>query len=198
MIVFRWVGALCLLLLGLVAFTPLTNLMRPATAGPLQPAQAIVVLGSRMGTDGTLSAASLQRTVQGIRLQQRGLAPLLVMAGPRQGEHVEAEVRAALARDFGVPAAAVLTDASGRTTRDEARGMAALLHPRGIRRILLVTSAEHMRRARREFEQQGFEVVPAPVGSVDPEKVTPEHRLGDGRRWLEETMGRLYYRLRGR
>ena len=58
----RALGALTLLVLGLVAFTPVTDHLQPPPAPPPRPAQAIVVLGSYMGTDGTLSAASLQRS----------------------------------------------------------------------------------------------------------------------------------------
>ena len=37
------------------------------------------------------------------------------------------------------------------------------LSPLGVHRILLVTSAWHMRRAARDFERQGFTVIPAPA-----------------------------------
>jgi len=141
-----------------------------------------------------LSAASLQRAVQGIDLYRRGLAPLLVMLGARQGGLAEADVRARLARDFGVPPPALLTEAGGQTTRDEARRVRALLEPRGARHLLLVTSGEHMARARELFEREGFTVTPSPVGPVRPQMVRPEDRLGQARRWAQEMAARLYYR----
>lgn len=191
---FRRLGAATLVLMGVLAFTPLSDLTQPDPPPPPRPADAVVVLGSYMGTDGMLSAASLQRAVQGIDLYRRGLAPLLVMLGTRQGALAEAEVRARLARDFGVPEAALLTEAGGQTTRDEARRVRALLEPRGARHLLLVTSGEHMPRARELFEQEGFAVTPSPVGPVRPERVRPEDRLGQARRWAQEMVARLYYR----
>lgn len=184
-----------LLALSLVAFTPLVDrAVRTAPPPPPGPGDAIVVLGSRMSVDGTLSAASLQRTIRGIQLYRSGLAPLLLMSGPRQGGRVEAEVRADLAREFGVPESALLTDGSGHTTRDEARAIAARLKPRGVQRLVLVTSIDHMSRARRQFEREGFAIEPAPVGMLRPEWMRPDERLGQARRWMEELGARLYYR----
>lgn len=191
---FRRLGAATLLLLALVAFTPLSDLTQPDPPPPPRAADAVVVLGSYMGTDGMLSAVSLQRAVRGIDLYRRGLAPVLVMLGTRQGPQAEAEVRARLARDFGVPPSALLTEAGGRTTRDEARRVRGLLEPRGARHLLLVTSGEHMPRARELFEREGFTVTPAPVGPVRPEAIRPEDRLGQVRRWAQEMAVRLYYR----
>jgi uncharacterized SAM-binding protein YcdF (DUF218 family) len=194
MALFRMLGAATLLLLGVLAFTPLSDLTVPDPPPPPRPADAIVVLGSYMGVDGMLSAASLHRAVHGIELYRRGLAPLLVMLGARQGALAEAEVRVRLARDFGVPAAALLADAEGQTTRDEALRVRALLEPRGARTLLLVTSGEHMRRARELFEREGFTVTPSPVGSARPLRIRPEDRLGQARRWAQELAARLFYR----
>ena len=190
----RWLGAALLLALSVIAFTPVVDRsVRVTPPPPPGKGDAIVVLGSRMSVDGTLSAASLQRTIHGIQLYRRGLAQLLVMSGPRQGGRVEAEVRADLAREFGVPEGALLTDGSGHTTRDEARAIAARLRPRGARRLVLVTSIDHMARARRQFEREGFAIEAAPVGMLRPEWMRPDERLGQARRWMEELAARLYY-----
>ena len=192
---FRRLGAATLLLLAVLAFTPLSDLTQPPAPPSPRPADAVVVLGSYMGTDGTLSAASLQRAVRGIQLYRRGLAPLLVMAGAQQGPLAEAEVRAALAREFGVPGEAVLAEAGGKTTHDEALRIHRLLQARGVNDLLLVTSMEHMPRAREEFERQGFTVAPAPVTGIRTSVDRPEDRLGQARRWAQELGARLYYRV---
>jgi uncharacterized SAM-binding protein YcdF (DUF218 family) len=89
----------------------------------------------------------------------------------------------------------VLTDAGGHTTRDEARRVRGVLEPRGAHHVLLVTSGDHMLRARQQFEREGFEVTPAPVGVVHSPSARPEDRLGRVRRWAEELAARAYYRV---
>ena len=180
------------------AFTPLPNALNGALTAPgrLGPAQAIVVLGAG-ASDSFLADRSLRRAVDGVRLYHRGLAPLLVLLGPRQGQHAsEAEIRRHLALDLGVPPDAILL-ADGRTTREEAEHCRRLLSPRGVRRVLLVTGFHHMPRARALFLGQGFDVLPAPVEEIAPETARPELRLGLTRSLAQEGMARLIYKLAG-
>jgi uncharacterized SAM-binding protein YcdF (DUF218 family) len=196
----RAVGAAAGVLFLLAAFTPLPGLLSRALAraGPLGPAAAIVVLGGGgVRADGSLSDTSLRRTLYGLDLYQAGLAPLLVLAGPPSQGHVEAEARAALARRCGVPAAALLTAPDGRTTHEEAVTIARLLHPRGLRRIILVADAEGMRRAAGAFERQGFEVLPAPAADAPALAANPEERLDVMRRVVMEALALVYYRAAG-
>jgi uncharacterized SAM-binding protein YcdF (DUF218 family) len=172
-------GAVCALaLLALVALsTPLAGL---ALAAELEPeplrdpqaagAQAIVILGGgraygapEFGGE-TLSRDTLQRVRYGAVLARATGLPLLVAGGlPGRGTRAEADLmREALAREFGVPVR--WAEAASTTTRDNARLSAKLLRPAGIERILLVTHAVHMPRARGNFERQGFAVTPAPTG----------------------------------
>ena len=196
----RGLGAVCVLLLLACAFTPLPDLLARWTgAAPrLAPADAIVVLGAGVLPDGSLGSLSLRRTVLGIRLARRGLAPLLLFTGPppHDGKPAEPAVRAALARELGVPASAVLT-ASAWTTGEEATQARALLAERGVRRVLLVSESQHLTRAGRLFQRAGFEVFPAPADG-EGNAGSPEARLDLMRGILEELVARLVYRLAGK
>lgn len=64
---------------------------------------------------------------------------------------------------LGVDADAIITQDRSVNTAEEARDNAALLKERGSKRVILVTSAMHMRRAVALFEKQGLEVIPAPT-----------------------------------
>jgi uncharacterized SAM-binding protein YcdF (DUF218 family) len=193
----RLIGAAAVAIFAALAFTPLPNVLYFALvprAAPPGPAAAIVVLGA--GVDnGVLSDSSLRRAFGGVALFRQGLAPLLVMLGPGGGrEPSEAEVRVRLAEDLGVPATALLADARGRTTRDEARVSWEDLAPRGMRRILLVTGSEHMPRAAPLFRRAGFEVVPAPVDEEPGGTTRPQARLDLARVLMRELLAHAYNR----
>jgi uncharacterized SAM-binding protein YcdF (DUF218 family) len=193
-------GVLTVAVFALLAYTPLIGaISRRLDAVPDPgPADAIVVLGAGSARDGVLSSPSLRRFLGGVLLFRRGLAPRLLFMGPAyQGSPVEAETRAALARELGLPAEAILVEGRGLTTRQEAEFAAQRMRELGGRRVLLVTDAQHMHRARRFFERAGLEVVPAPVVEVSPLAQSPDGRLELARLVIQEGLARLYYRLIG-
>ncbi|HSB80592.1 MAG TPA: YdcF family protein [Candidatus Methylomirabilis sp.] len=182
------------------AFTPLPNFIgtRLEIPSQLETAGAIVVLGAGVSEDGVLGDDSLRRAMQGILLQRRGLAPLLVLSGPAiKNGPTEAAVRGELARGLGVPSKAILTEDTARTTREEAIRIGELLRARQVRRILLVTSPYHMLRAQPLFERAGFEVHPATTEDGSRTDSSPEGRLKLMRQVLQEVLARLYYRVAG-
>jgi uncharacterized SAM-binding protein YcdF (DUF218 family) len=97
-------------------------------------------------------------------------------------------------------------DGQARHTADNARHAAALLRADGVQRVLLVTSAFHLPRARLAFEQQGLQVQPAPTGFMGYAggDFEPLHLLPDGEALrvshiaLRELAARLWYSLGGR
>jgi uncharacterized SAM-binding protein YcdF (DUF218 family) len=193
-------GVLVLVLLAVFAYTPAIGAISRRLDTVIEPesADAIVVLGAGVAPDGVLSDPSLRRFLGGVLLYRRGLAPRLLLMGPaHQGSPVEAEVRAVMARDLGIPGAAIVVEGRGLTTRQEAALAAQHMHEAGGRRVLLVTSAQHMHRARRFFERAGLEVVPAPVVEISPSVKSPGGRLDLARSVIQEGLARLYYRLSG-
>jgi uncharacterized SAM-binding protein YcdF (DUF218 family) len=196
----RFVGGGGIVVFFLSAFTPVPNLMDHWLSVParIEPADAIVVLAAGVDEDGALTINSMRRVLRGIALYKEGLAPLLVLSGPRAADagRPEAEVRAQLARDMGIAPSAVLMLTTARTTRAEAIELEHILPARGVRRILLVTHAEHMDRAQRLFARAGFEVLAAPVLEYY-DASAPEDRLALARGALQEMGAQLYYRVAG-
>lgn len=164
--------ALLVLSLPVVAYSLMARLEPPPLpdARAVGDARAIVVLGGGVargapdwGGD-TLGLFTLQRVRYGARLAKAARLPVLVTgAGPLDGRPGEAALmRETLEHEFGVPVR--WFDERARTTAGNAREAAALLRAAGIGRVVLVTSAFHMPRARRAFEQAGLQVVAAPTG----------------------------------
>jgi uncharacterized SAM-binding protein YcdF (DUF218 family) len=111
---------------------------------------------------------------------------------------------------LGVPRSAILLPGRGSNTAAEARAVADLMRtlpaePGAGRRVILVTSAFHMRRAQLLFTRAGFEVVPYPVdfrASDEPLSILDvlpmAHALWTTEIALREFYGYLYYLARGR
>jgi uncharacterized SAM-binding protein YcdF (DUF218 family) len=73
-----------------------------------------------------------------------------------------AAVMAKVLAEQGVPPAMIWLEDRSRSTYENAVYSAGLLRAKGIRRIALVTEAQHMLRAEACFRRQGMEVLPAP------------------------------------
>ncbi len=112
------------------------------------------------------------RVWQAARLWHAGRAPLIIASGghdPLTHTQSEADAMRTVLRAFGVPDSAIVVETRSRNTRQNATDTAAVLADRGIRRVLLVTSASHMARSVSHFRATGLEViaVPADYESID-------------------------------
>jgi uncharacterized SAM-binding protein YcdF (DUF218 family) len=128
-------------------------------------ADAIVVLGGGVGYHFKCGAPEMfggaDRVWLGARLYKAGLSKIVSLSG----SDVEKST-VLLMDDFGVPREALMYFPEARNTEEESKFIfAALSKIFGGRkpRILLVTSAWHMSRAKLLFERVGFDVVPAPT-----------------------------------
>jgi uncharacterized SAM-binding protein YcdF (DUF218 family) len=135
-------------------------------------AEVIVVLGG--ATDSHLAPRPTvevngagDRVLYAAYLYKMGAADHLLLSGGRidwlETGDSPAEDMAALLKLMEVPEEALWLERESRNTAENASAAHAFLAPKGIQRIILVTSAEHMPRAVGLFEGQGFEVIPAPT-----------------------------------
>ncbi len=133
----------------------------------LADAQAILVLGGDLDRDGNGTGVpgplTLERLRDGAALARRTGLPVAVTGGPawRGGPPIGTVMADSLRHDFGVPARWVET--SSTDTWDNARDSEILLAPFGIRRVLVVTQAWHMRRSLLAFRHSGLVAIPAAV-----------------------------------
>lgn len=124
-------------------------------------ADAIVVLGSRLRPDGSLTQVGDERVRAGATLWHQGRAPVLALTGGRDplgGAAVaEAVALAARARDLGVPASALRIEAESSNTADNARFTAKILLAENRRTVWVVTQPFHLRRALFWFRRAGLD-----------------------------------------
>lgn len=181
----------------------------PVAATDLPAADAIVLLGG--GVHSRKSAAVLgnlnrwsDRLLFSAALFKAGKAPVIVLSGGGPaGQPTEAQLSLEILQVMGVPAGSMLMEEASRDTHGNALYTVPLLRERDLRKVLLVTSAFHMRRAQALFAAQGMAVIPAPT----------DHHTGPGeiglRDWfptlegltlthyaLHERAGYEIYRLR--
>jgi uncharacterized SAM-binding protein YcdF (DUF218 family) len=135
-------------------------------------AEAVVLLGG-----GTLPAepprqmvelnGSGDRVLYAAWLYRQGKVEHILLSGGlldwEAGKSTPAQDMASLLEMMGVPADVLWLQTESRNTFEDAVYSARLLKSKGVRSVLLVTSAWHMPRAVEFFQFQGVEVVPLPV-----------------------------------
>ena len=181
----------------------------------LPTADAIVLLGggaspSRYEAQAVHLSIAGDRLVMAHALYQMGKAPVLLLGGnANKLDHVirfESEIVRDLLVTWGLPREAMIPLAANRDTHDEALKVRALATERGWRRILLVTSANHMRRASATFRAQGLEVIPVPCNFLTTISTAPAppglsvpgyDGFWKMSIWLHEQAGWFIYRSRG-
>lgn len=179
------------------------------------PKTAIVVLGGgrielapEYGVS-DLTMFSLNRLRYGLWLSRETGLPVLYSGGIGHGAPTgastgatEAEIAARVAeRDFGRPLK--WQEAQSRDTRENANRSVEMLSAQGIERIVLVTHAYHIPRARDNFARAiterklTIELVPAPMGVAASmplrtiDFLPTRHGFSETRLVLHEWLGRL-------
>jgi len=133
----------------------------PVALADVQSADAIVILGGGMSSPvGKMVYPELyggaDRIWHAARLYKAGKAPLIIFSGVVEGPGAKQFLR-----DLGVPGKDVILEEKSGNTVENIRNSKALCEEKKIKKVLLVTSAFHMRRTMRTCELAGFEVIPA-------------------------------------
>lgn len=108
---------------------------------------------------------SADRVVHAARLWRAGKAPIVISSGGggpyTGGPQTPGDAMADLLVELGVAREAIVVEGRSRTTWENALYSKELLDARGIRDVLVVTSAAHMTRAMAVFERLGLRAIPA-------------------------------------
>lgn len=195
-----------------IAYWQLKMVEGPAVRGPLTGtgARAIVVLGAgtygqapEYGSD-MVTAYGLERVRYAARLYRATGLPIMLSGGsPLNTSTSEAEqMRDILIQELTTPV--TWLESASVDTLGNAVECEKILHEEGITRVLLVTHAWHMRRAKAAFEHVGVQVVPAPIGYTGEATDTVAEFIPSTRGLVasyhawHETIGLAWYRIRFR
>ncbi|MCU1715612.1 YdcF family protein [Pseudomonas sp. 5P_3.1_Bac2] len=173
-----------------------------------QQAQAIVLLGGgRALADAAWqsdqpSLYAMERLRYAVRVAKASGLPMLISGGKHFGQPPsEAQLMSDVAqRDLAYNVR--WQEGDSRTTWENAQFSAAMLKQQGIQRVVLVTQAWHMARARWSFEQAGLQVISAPMGFLSTAVALPDggwlpdsKALWQNSQLFNEALGLLSYRL---
>ncbi|XOF32416.1 MAG: ElyC/SanA/YdcF family protein [Candidatus Electrothrix sp. YB6] len=127
----------------------------------------VVVLGSSNVTDpdvpesGQLGSASLYRLVEGIRIHQELPQTWLVFSGgANQDTRANAVVAGKVAESLGMDKDRMIIEDRPADTQEEAKLLSPVLRDTPF---VLVTSAAHMDRAMKLFQEEGMDPIAAPT-----------------------------------
>ncbi|HEY1171526.1 MAG TPA: YdcF family protein [Verrucomicrobiae bacterium] len=180
----------------------------------LESGDAVILLGGGAGytkTDplGINFNEASDRIITAMELMRLQKAPLLVLGGggdPKESQDISegSTVKRWMEKNLSVKVEMMELTASGNT-HDEAVKCAALAKERGWKRVYLVTSGYHMRRAEGVFRTAGLPVIPVGCDFVrsgmlnkspfNPLPWPPGIELFS--RYAHEQAGWVVYRMRG-
>lgn len=121
------------------------------------PADAIVVLGASVKSDGTPSDILQARLDDAVHLYELGVADTIIMSGDNSGEHYrESEAMRDYAVSRGVPANAIICDNYGVSTYDS---MYRIRNVFNCESIVVVTQEYHLYRALYAAQGLGMQAV---------------------------------------
>ncbi len=162
---------------------------------------------SDSSVSGTLREDAMKRAVYGQYVYKTNPVPIIVSGGfvySKNGDtNSEAEIMKRTLVDLGVEFQDIYLEEQSRDTFENLKYSKEIMEDHGWDRILLVTSAYHMTRAKNAAETHEVEVIPAPTdfktkrGDFNAWNFLPTGSdLANSSKALREYLGLVYYKLR--
>ena len=140
---------------GWVKYSVKDYILTEEQAAELTDMDCVLVLGCKVGANGTPSHMLEDRLRRGVALYDLGAAPKLLMSGDHgteQYDEVDAMKRYAV--DAGIPSCDVFMDHAGFSTYESVYRAKAIF---GVRQLVIVTQEYHLYRALMIARQMGLE-----------------------------------------
>ncbi|EGR2795751.1 envelope biogenesis factor ElyC [Vibrio navarrensis] len=174
----------------------------------VQSVDYVMVLGNGHVVDdqipptSELSRTALMRLAEGIRILRMYPGAKMILSGYAGGSEIShARMMANVALALGVAKSDIILLEDAKDTWEEARQAAAFVRQK---QLVLVTSASHMTRALKEFNDAGLTPLPAPTNYLAQKEITQAWDkyapkalyLEQTERYWYETLGLIWQSLR--
>ncbi len=162
---------------------------------PPEKADAIVVLAGGVGESGEAGQGYEERVKYAVELYKKGYAPLMVFSSGYVYMFNETQVMKALAIEIGARAEDIILESDSANTYQNIQNTARIIRSRGWKKVLLVSSPYHMRRALLVAHKSApdIAVVPTPLSKslfFGDSVIMNYHQI---RAVLHEYLGIAYY-----
>jgi uncharacterized SAM-binding protein YcdF (DUF218 family) len=143
---------------------PLLQMAFFGTTDYRRPADAVVVFGARVRSDGAASLTLANRVRTASELYREGLTDTIVMTGGIEPTGIdETIVMRDLAVQLGVPNEAIILDPGGDNTNASVANTVPFFRDNGLHRILAVSQFYHLPRIKLAFARAGLDVWTVPA-----------------------------------
>ncbi len=216
----RRLGIAAALILYVLALDPVSNRLVRSLEMPLESSyrvgnhyDAVVLLGGLLDSRPTVTYGqnayneNVERLLTTFDLLRTQVADFVIISsGDADGSGIrEAEELSLQLQKWGIGKERIIVEGESRNTRENAVKSKAIAEARGFHKVLIVTSAFHMGRAKGCFDAVGMPVDTLSVDfrSYDPAGGQPWSLLPRANHFhassaaFREHAGRLVYRLRG-
>lgn len=189
---------------------PLEDAYRVPSSESIKACDAYVVLGGGLNEnapdltgDGQLGSESLPRVIDAYRLYRMEKKPIILSGGKVYGNKPEAQVAKKFLISLGVAEKDIIAEENSKDTFENALFVKEILDKYGLKRIVLITSAFHMKRSVQLFKKHISFVLPYPTGyrtSRSHYNVISYMPNGENIAFvaysIKEYLGILFYRLK--
>ncbi len=136
----------------------------------IQEADAILIFGNTVETNGEPSERLKSRLDEGIELFKSNMAPLVIVSGGFGKEGFdEALIMKEYLIENDIPESAIITDQDGINTYQTAKNVAEIRKDKNIKSIIIVSQYYHLLRAKLAIQQFGFDTVYLSYAKMPPE-----------------------------
>lgn len=136
----------------------------------IQEADAILIFGNKVETNGEPSERLKSRLDEGIKLFKSNIAPLVIVSG---GFGKEGFDEAMIMKEYlignRIPESAIITDQNGINTYQTAKNVAEIRKDKNIKSIIIVSQYYHLLRAKLAIQQFDFDTVYLSYAKMPPE-----------------------------